>query len=296
MGQNGVRPLKTTARADIGQLADKRILFTDTRARKANDMQVIILCGGLGTRLREETEFRPKPMVNVGPRPILWHIMKIYARYGHTEFILPLGYKGEVIKDYFCHYELMNNDITIELGKPDSFCLHNCHDERGWKITLANTGERTLKGGRLKRVERYVTGDTFMLTYGDGVADVDLDALVAFHRSHGKTCTVTGINPTSQFGGLHVDGDRVVNFREKPKEATENLVSGGFFVFNRRIFDYLTSDENCDLEYGPLERLAAEGELMVHRHAGFWYCMDTQRDMDKLNQMWDAGNPPWKTW
>lgn len=259
-------------------------------------MEVIILCGGLGTRLREETEFRPKPMVYVGARPILWHIMKIYAKYGHTDFILPLGYKGEVIKDYFCHYELMNNDITIELGKPESFCLHNCHNEHGWKISLADTGELTLKGGRIKRVERFIKGDSFMLTYGDGVADIDLDALLAFHRSHGKICTVTGVNPTSQFGGLHVVGDQVVNFKEKPSEESVNLISGGFFVFERKLFDYLSPDENCDLEYGVFEDLAAMGQLMVYRHHGFWSCMDTLRDMDKLNAMWKSGNPPWKIW
>ncbi len=259
-------------------------------------MQTIILCGGLGTRLREETEFRPKPMVHIGSKPIIWHIMKIYASFGHTEFILPLGYKGETFKEYFCHYELMNNDVTIELGKPESLCLHNCHNEVGWKITLADTGGSTLKGGRIKRVEKYVTGDIFLLTYGDGVADVDINDLLAFHHAHGKLATVTGVHPASRFGGLSVDGQQVKAFREKPKEGADGLISAGFFVFNRKLFDYLSPDENCDLEYGPLERIAAEGQLMVYRHKGFWFCMDTQRDMDALNEMWKTGNAPWKIW
>lgn len=262
-------------------------------------MQVVILCGGLGTRLREETEYRPKPMVNIGSRPILWHIMKTYAHYGHHEFVLPLGYKGEIIKDYFLHYEAMNNDVTLELGKgaPEAVCMHNCHDEAGWKITLSNTGEKTLKGGRLKRVEKYITGDTFMLTYGDGVADVDIDNLLEFHRSHGKLATVTGVSATARFGELVMDGNNVASFQEKPELTTHHaLISGGFFVFNRKIFDYLTEDADCDLEYGPLEAIAAAGEMKVFRHDGFWFCMDTLRDMDALNRMWDTGQARWKVW
>ena len=165
-------------------------------------MQTVILCGGLGTRLREETEFRPKPMVNIGHRPILWHIMKIYAYYGHTHFIAALGYKGEIIKDYFCHYEIMNNDVTLELGKPESFKLQSCHDETGWTVTLADTGEKSLKGARLKRIEKYIQGNTFMMTYGDGVAKIDINALIAFHKNHGKIATVTGVNPAARFGEL----------------------------------------------------------------------------------------------
>lgn len=259
-------------------------------------MQTIILCGGLGTRLREETEFRPKPMVNIGPRPIIWHIMKIYAHYGHKEFILPLGYKGEVIKEFFFNYEVMNNDVTIELGKPESLCLHNCHDELGWKVTLADTGQRTLKGGRIKKIEKYVSDETFMLTYGDGVADIDIGKLLDFHHSHGRIATVTGINPRSLFGGLSVDGDRVKAFREKSKDKKGDLISAGFFVFERKLFEYLTPDEDCELEYGTLERIAAEGQLMVYKHKGFWACMDTQRDMDALNEMWASGQATWKVW
>jgi len=259
-------------------------------------MKVVILCGGLGTRLREETEYRPKPMVHVGTRPILWHIMKIYACYGHRDFVLPLGYKGYMIKDYFCHYELMNNDVTIELGKPESLYLHQSHDEVGWKITLADTGEKTLKGGRLKRIEKYIQEDTFLLTYGDGVADIDIDRLVAFHNSHGKIATVTGVNALARFGELRTQGDHVTSFQEKPQTSDGSLVSGGFFVFSRRIFDYLTPNENCDLEYGALEHLADKGELMVYRHDGFWFCVDTLRDMEEINKMWKEGNAKWKLW
>lgn len=270
----------------------KTQLFSSLRAY----MQAIILCGGLGTRLREETEFRPKPMVNIGTKPILWHIMKIYASQGITDFVLCLGYKGEMIKNYFCHYELMNNDVTLELGNPDKLCIHQKHDEAGWRITLADTGERTLKGGRLKRIEKYIEGDTFMVTYGDGVADVDLNALLAFHKSHGKMATLTGISPASQFGKLRLNGDQIVTFCEKPDGIDADVVNGGYFVFNRAIFDYLTDDEDCDLEYGPLENLARAGQLMVYKHPGFWSCMDTLRDTERLNRLWNEGKAQWKIW
>ncbi|WP_041585728.1 glucose-1-phosphate cytidylyltransferase [Syntrophus aciditrophicus] len=258
-------------------------------------MQTVILCGGVGTRLREETEFRPKPMVNIGSHPILWHIMKYYSQFGHKDFILALGYKGEMIKNYFCHYELMNNDVTIELGQPERTCIHYAHDEAGWKITLADTGEKTLKGARLKKVERYIRGDMFMMTYGDGIADVDINELLAFHKAHGKMATVTGINPASRFGELKIDGDRVEAFREKPRNGN-GLINGGFLVFNREIFNYLTTDDSCDLEIGPLEQIAREGQLMVYKHRGFWACMDTLRDMEYLNRIWNAGEARWKIW
>ena len=259
------------------------------------NLQVVILCGGAGTRLREETEFRPKPMVNIGSHPILWHIMKYYSQFGCNDFVLALGYKGEMIKNYFCHYELMNNDIAIELGRPERTYIHYAHDEAGWKITMADTGEKTLKGARLKKVERYITGDTFIMTYGDGIADVDVNALLAFHKAHGKMATVTGISPASQFGELKTDGDRVEAFREKAPNG-EGLVSGGFFVFNRAIFNYLTTDDSCDFEIGPLEQIAKEGQLMVYRHRGFWACMDTLRDMEYLNKIWNDGTAKWKIW
>ena len=258
-------------------------------------IKVVILCGGVGTRLREETEFRPKPMVNIGSHPILWHIMKYYSQFGYKDFILALGYKGEMIKNYFCHYELMNNDVTIELGQPENMCIHHSHDEAGWKITLANTGEKALKGARLKKVERYITGDTFMMTYGDGIADVDINALLAFHKAHGKLVTVTGINLTSRFGELKTEGDRVGVFSEKPKN-NKTLINGGFFVFNKSIFNYLSIDDSCDLEVGPLDQVAKEGQLMVYKHRGFWACMDTLRDMEYLNKLWDDGKAEWKTW
>ncbi len=258
-------------------------------------MKVIILCGGLGTRLREETEFRPKPMVNIGSRPILWHIMKYYSQFGYRDFVLALGYKGEMIKNYFCHYEIMNNDVTIELGQPETTCIHHAHDEAGWKITLANTGEKSLKGARLKKVAKYITDETFMVTYGDGIADIDINALVAFHKSHGKMATVTGVNPASRFGELKTDGDSVVSFFEKPQNGN-GLINGGFFVFNKAIFDYLSVDEFCDLEVGPLEEIAKDGQLMVYKHRGFWACMDTLRDMEYLNHLWHNAQAKWKIW
>ena len=263
-------------------------------------MEVVILCGGLGTRLREETEFRPKPMVGIGSRPILWHIMKIFASQGHTDFTLALGYKGEMIKDYFLNYEAMNNDITVELGKPASALLHSCHEECGWKVTLASTGEKALKGARLKKVAKYIKGETFLMTYGDGVANVDLAALIAFHQAHGKMVTVSGVTPGSLFGELKIEGDRVARFHEKPKgpdhARSDKLINGGYMCLNRAIFDRLTEDDGCDLEFGPFERLAEEGELMVYRHPGFWACMDTLRDTEHLNRLWDSGQAGWKTW
>lgn len=257
--------------------------------------KVVILCGGAGTRLREETEYRPKPMVNIGPRPILWHIMKYYAQFGFSDFVLALGYRGEMIKNYFCHYELMNNDVTVELGKPENIQIHYGDHEVGWKITLADTGEKSLKGSRLKKTAKYIADETFMVTYGDGLADVDIDALLAFHKSHGKIATVTGINATARFGELRIEGDRVASFSEKPKSA-KSLVNGGFFVFNRKIFDYLTVDDSCDLEYGPLEEIAKGGQLMVYKHKGFWTCMDTLRDTEYLNGLWSSGEAKWKIW
>ena len=260
-----------------------------------DSLKVVILCGGLGTRLREETEFRPKPMVNIGNRPILWHIMKVFSHFGLKEFVLCLGYKGETIKEFFYHYEIMNNDVTVELANPNRIFVHQQHDEAGWKVTLADTGEKTLKGARLKRVEKYVEGDTFLVTYGDGLADIDLDILLNYHRTHGKLATVTGVNPSSRFGELRVNGNRVESFCEKP-EASKDFINGGFFVFNRGIFDYLSMDESCDLEYGALERIAAEGELMVYKHTGSWACMDTLRDAEYLNRLWSDNKAFWKVW
>jgi glucose-1-phosphate cytidylyltransferase len=257
-------------------------------------MQAVILCGGLGTRLREETEFRPKPLVEIGGRPILWHIMKIYARHGFRDFVLCLGYRGQMIKDYFLNYEAMNKDFTICLGRQHGITYHGEHAEQDFKVTLAETGPATMTGGRVKRVERYVEGDAFLVTYGDGVADVDVRAVVEFHRAHGRLATVTTVHPFSRFGMLDVD-DRgsVREFSEKP--LMQGWVNAGFFVFDRRVFDYLGGDD-CVLEREPLERLAREGQLMAFRHDGFFYTMDTYREYEYLNELWASGAAPWKVW
>lgn len=260
-----------------------------------DSIKVVILCGGEGTRLREETEYRPKPMVNIGSRPILWHIMKYFSQFGYKEFVLALGYKGEMIKNYFCHYEVMNNDVTIELGHSGNRIIHHSHDELGWKITLANTGRKTLKGARLKKLKKYIEDEMFMMTYGDGISNIDLNALFTFHQSHGKLATVTGINPASQFGQLKIENNQVISFAEKPQNGS-GLVNGGYFVFNRAIFDYLSEDDSCDLEIGPLERVVQDGQLMVYQHRGFWACMDTLRDMEYLNRIWNSGQAKWKLW
>ena len=258
-------------------------------------MKVIILCGGLGTRLREETEFRPKPMVEIGGKPILWHIMKIYAHYGFKDFVLCLGYKGEMIKEYFYNYEVLNNDFTIELGNRKNIEVHSNHTEKGWRVTLADTGDKALKGARLKRVQKYIDDDQFMMTYGDGVANININSLLAFHNSHGKLASVTGINPASRFGELKIKGDQVESFSEKPRTSS-GLINGGFFIFNKGIFDYLSADDDCDLEVGPLEKVASEGQLIVYKHTRFWACMDTIRDTEYLNKLWNDNRAEWKVW
>lgn len=259
-------------------------------------MKVVVLCGGLGTRLREETEFLPKPMVKIGDKPILWHIMKIYAHYGLKDFVLCLGYKGEMVKEYFYNYEVLNNDFTIELGNEKKTTeIYSTHSEDDWRVTLADTGNKTLKGARLKKVEKYIDGDTFMLTYGDGLAKIDLNSLLTFHQSHGKMMTVTGVNPASRFGELKVCGNKVESFTEKPGYGSE-LINGGFFVVNKGLFDYLSLDEHCDLEVGAFEKVAKDGQLMVYKHKGFWICMDNIRDMDFLNKLWNENKAEWKVW
>ena len=258
-------------------------------------IKVVILCGGLGTRLREETEFRPKPMVEIGGKPILWHIMKIYAHHGFKDFILCLGYKGEMIKEYFYNYEFLNNDFTIELGNHKNIEIHRDHGEKGWRITLVDTGDKALKGARLKRIEKYIDGNMFMVTYGDGVADININDLIKFHQSHGKIATLTGVRPLSRFGELALKGKQVMRFTEKPQSGS-GLINGGFFVFNKQIFSYLEDKDDCDLEYGALENLASEGQLMVYEHHRFWYCMDTLRDLEFLNKLSANGKPPWKVW
>jgi glucose-1-phosphate cytidylyltransferase len=256
-------------------------------------MKVAILCGGLGTRLREETEFKPKPMVEIGGRPILWHIMKYYAHSGHREFVLAVGYKGDVIRDYFLHYEIRNRDFTIKLGTRDVE-VHGGHDEDGWRVTLAETGLGTFTGGRLLRLAEYLKGGPFMATYGDGVADVDLSALFAYHRKMGKLGTVTAVRPSSRFGELMIEDGIVSVFKEKP-QIREGWINGGFFVFEPAVLGMIGGDAES-LEQGLLVRLAERGELAVYQHEGFWQCMDTYREMELLNEMWRAGKAPWKTW
>jgi glucose-1-phosphate cytidylyltransferase len=259
-------------------------------------MKTVILCGGQGTRLQEATSgLKPKPMVTIGERPILWHIMKYYAAFGHREFVLCLGHLASVIKEYFLHYEAQNTDFTVELGRAQAIEYHHEHTESGWKVTLADTGLEVMTGARVARVQKYVGDATFMLTYGDGVADVDLDALLEFHRAHGRLATVTGVRPIGRFGRLNVERERVVSFEEKPAGELGSI-NGGFFVFEPGVFDYVTTDPTCILEREPLERLAADGQLMMYDHRGFWQCMDTVRDMNLLERLWQAGDPPWQNW
>ena len=258
-------------------------------------MQVVILCGGKGTRLREETEYRPKPMVPIGDRPILWHIMKMYAQNGHTDFVLCLGYKGEIIKDYFLKYRQLASDLTVRLGNKSEVTIHDGPQDEDWTVTLANTGEDTMTGGRVKRIEKYIKGDTFMLTYGDGVGNVDLKALLAFHQHHGKIATLTGVRPVGRFGELATNRGQVTEFNEKP-QTTSGQINGGFFVFSRRVFEYLSDDAGEILEQQPLRKLAAKGELMCYSHEGFWQPMDTFREFEMLNDLWARGRAPWKTW
>lgn len=266
------------------------------KREKRRKMNVVILCGGIGTRLREETMFKPKAMVMIGNRPILWHIMKIYGHYGFRRFIFCLGYKGEMIKEYFFHYEMRNNDITIRLGANGGFKIHDIHNEDDWEITLCNTGDNVQKGARLKRIEKYIDSDRFMVTYGDGVANIDIEELLKFHKSHGKTATVIGVRPNFlRFGELNIQGDQVTYFSEKPKYRG-NYVNGGFFVFERDLFDYLEDRDDCDLEVGPLDQISQKGELMVYKHDKFWACMDTIRDVEYLNNLWNSNQAEWKVW
>jgi glucose-1-phosphate cytidylyltransferase len=255
--------------------------------------KVVILCGGLGTRMREETEYRPKPMVEVGGRPLLWHIMKLYAHHGLNEFVCCLGYRGEAIKRYFLDYGALGSDLTVHLGTGEvEFARRETED---WKVTLVDTGEHSMTGARVKRVEHALgDADLFLCTYGDGLADVDVGALLAFHRSHGRLATVTGVHPPSRFGELVHEGTVVERFAEKPESA--GLVSGGFFVFDRAVLDRLSPDVSCVLEREPLEGLARDGELCLYPHGGFWQCADTVRDVELLRSLWSAGDAPWAVW
>jgi glucose-1-phosphate cytidylyltransferase len=260
---------------------------------QTSNIPVVILCGGQGTRLREETEYKPKPMVPVGERPLLWHLMKLYSHHGLSNFVLCLGYRGEYIKDYFYNYEAMNSDFTVHLGQR-RVDFHSSHPE-DWRVTLADTGINAMTGARVKRVERYLEAERFCLTYGDGLSDIDIQAVLAFHRAHGKLMTLTAVQPPSRFGQLDFEGDRVSTFVEKPTLGA-GYINGGFFVCERGVLDYLLPDVDCVLERAPLERLAADGQLMAYRHDGFWQCMDTVRDVKLLNDLWTSGEAPWRVW
>lgn len=254
-------------------------------------MKVVILCGGLGTRLSEETQIKPKPMVEIGGRPILWHIMKIYERHGFNDFMLALGYKGDVIKDYFLSYHARLSDLTVHLksGQVD----YSNPTAEDWQVSLIDTGANTLTGGRLLRLRRYLQSNgTFMVTYGDGVSNVDLNRLLAFHRSHGRLATVTAVRPPARFGGMNIEKGSVRDFKEKP-QAGEGWINGGYFVFEPAIFDYL-KDDSTVLEQSPLENLAKDNQLMAYEHRGFWQCMDTIRDRDVLQAAWESGSAPWE--
>ena len=256
-------------------------------------MKVVILAGGFGTRISEESHLKPKPMIEIGRFPILWHIMKIYSAHGLNEFVICAGYKQEVIKSYFANYALYNSDVTFDFSSGGNITVHNDMSEP-WKVTVVDTGYNTMTGGRIKRIQNYVDGETFCLTYGDGVADVDINALLDFHKSHGKTATMTAVRVGQRFGVLDLEGNAVKSFREK-NEDDGAVINGGYMVLEPAVFDLLDGDE-CVFEQKPLATLAEAGELMAFRHDGFWQCMDTLREKNMLEEMWQSGNAPWKIW
>ena len=256
-------------------------------------MKAVLLAGGLGTRMREETEFRPKPMVEVGGKPVLWHIMKLLSQQGINDFVICTGYKSEQIKDYFLNYNTSNSDFTVDLGKTGIVDFHDLHGEQNWRVTVADTGATTNTGGRLKAVEKYLEGEDFLCTYGDGLANVDLSALRQFHERHGRLATITIARPSSRFGLVETDPKGLVtSFREKP--IMDEWVNIGYFIFGQNIFQHL--DHNPVLEEGPLNNLAQSGELGAFKHDGFWKPMDTFRESKLLNDLWDSGQAPWKNW
>lgn len=255
-------------------------------------MKVAILAGGVGSRLSEETEIKPKPMVEIGGKPILWHIMKHYAHYNFNDFVIALGYKGEYIKKYMVDYCSLNSNLTVNLASGDVKVHDAAPDD--WNVDLIDTGMATLTGGRIKRLASVIGNNRFMLTWGDGVSDVNLHELLKFHEAHGKLATMTAVRPPARFGHLEFEGDKIIRFDEKPQTA-EGWINGAFFVLEPEIFDYIEGD-TTQWEKEPLERLAEEGQLMAYRHTSFWQCMDTLRDKHLLQSLWDAGNPPWKTW
>ena len=262
-----------------------------------SSIPVAILCGGKGTRLREETEFRPKPMITVGDRPMIWHIMKTYAYYEFKDFMLCMGYKGEQIRDYFINYDWNHSDILLELGNKSITKLNSGHDEEDWRLWLIDTGQETLTGGRLKRLTLYldkIGADLFLATYGDGVADVDIKALVDYHKSHGKLATVTAVRPPSRFGEMVIQDQLVGTFKEKP-QTSEGWINGGYFVLHRKVLD-LIQDDTTVFEAEPLHILAEKGELAVYQHEGFWQCMDTYRELELLNDLHNKNQAPWQVW
>lgn len=257
-------------------------------------MKVVILAGGLGTRISEESHLRPKPMIEIGGKPILWHIMKIYSHYGYNDFVICLGYKGHKIKEYFMDYYLYASDVTFDFSKNNKMTIHNNVSEP-WKVTLVDTGLHTSTGGRIKRVQEYIGNETFMLTYGDGVSNVNINRLVDYHYSHGKMITMTAIQPGGRFGVLDIDKNSNINrFTEKAKEDG-GWINGGFMIANPEIFNYI-EDDNTVFEVGPLKKVAEEGQLVAYKHNDFWQCMDTQRDKGLLEYMWSNNNAPWKVW
>jgi glucose-1-phosphate cytidylyltransferase len=259
-------------------------------------MKVVILCGGKGTRLREETEYRPKPMVPIGGRPILWHIMRIYAAHGHTEFVLCLGHKGSIIKEWIRNLSWMLSDVKLSLGRPDAAHFYGDLEEKDWTVTLADTGEETMTGGRIKQIEKYLDGDEeFLMTYGDGVGNVDITESIAYHREQNRVLTLTGVRPPGRWGELQVHEGKVTNFFEKP-QTSSGRINGGFFVANRRLFDYLDQDPLLVFEQGPLNQLSEDGQLGCYAHDGFWQPMDTYQEFLLLNRLWNDGKAAWKIW
>lgn len=256
-------------------------------------MKVVILAGGFGTRISEESQFKPKPMIEIGGMPILWHIMKLYSYYGFNEFVICAGYKQEVIKKWFADYFIHTSDITFDFTKGNEMIVHNKHSEN-WKVTVVDTGLNTMTGGRLKRVREYIGDEPFFMTYGDGVSDVDIPALLDFHKKHGKLATITSIHPSGRYGNIDFDGDRVVSFREK-SQLDVGWINGGFMVLEPKCLDYV-KDDTIMFEQEPMEKIAEEGEMVCYKHTGFWQCMDTLRDKQKLDGLWAENKAPWKLW
>lgn len=257
-------------------------------------MKVVILAGGFGTRISEESHLRPKPMIEIGGQPILWHIMKIYSVYGFHEFVICAGYKQQVIKEYFANYFLHRSDITFDFSSNGEMTVHN-HVSEPWKVTIVDTGYGTMTGGRVKRIAPYVGNETFLLTYGDGVADIRIDEILKFHKEHKKIMTITTVNPGQRFGVVEINEDNLVTEFHEKRESDGYWINGGFMAAEPELFDHIDGDQTF-LEKEPLERLAAKGELAAYKHEGFWQCMDTQRDKEKLEMMWESGQAPWKIW